>query len=170
MKRRHERRLRSPLTIIRAPAVFGPGDEATKPIFDLIAKGYLPVACGTQDNSKISMIYVEDLVRFIIAYIQTDSAVRPLEPATIGAMSWNDFAELCSQALNRPVKVIKLPSFLITPFAMITSLTLRWFGAGHLTLQKLAEFRHPDWTSADEVDNPTPMITALRETAASYER
>ncbi len=155
-------------TIIRAPAVFGPGDEATKPIFDMIAKGRLPVAGGNWKNINLSMVYVTDLVNFIRDQITATSSQRPVEPATIGKMSWQEFAKLCSDSLQRPVKIMAIPSFILWPVAALTSATSRLFGVGHLTLAKLREFQHVDWTSEDIVDNPTPMIIALRETANAY--
>lgn len=160
---------RSELSIIRAPAVFGPGDEATKPIFDLMSKGYLPVLGRDWKKYELSMVYVKDLVQFIITQVEANALpAKPVEPCTVEAMTWQGFAVLCAEAIGRPVRVLPIPRPIIIPIAAITSLTSRVLGKGHLTLQKLAEFRHPDWTSGTLVDNPTPMVMALRETAASY--
>ena len=159
------------LAIIRAPAVFGPNDAATEPIFALLKKGLLPVVGGGWKNNELSMVYVDDLVRDITENALTgsyDSAT--VSPSTIPKMSWQDFADLSAQALGRPVRVLPIPLLIMKPVAAITSVTLSVFGVGHLTLEKLREFRHADWTSRDEIDNPTSMIEALRITAASYEK
>ena len=55
------------------------------------------------------------------------------------------------------------------PIEMRTSLTSRFFGIGHLTLGKLREFRYEDWSSQDVIQDATPFIDALRETAVSYD-
>jgi len=159
------------LAIIRAPAVFGPNDAATAPIFTLLKKGLLPVAGGDWKNVNIAMVYVDDLVQDILENAITSSYDdRVVSPSTIASMSWEAFARFAAQALERPVRVLPVPLFIMKPVAAVTSVTLRVFGVGHLTLEKLREFRHADWTSADEIDNPTPMIEALRITAASYEK
>jgi len=157
------------LAIIRAPAVFGPGDVATAPIFALLNKGLLPVVGSGWKNVRLSMIYIDDLVQDIAAQAVSGAYDgRIVSPSTIASMSWQNFADYAAQALGRPVRVLPVPLFIMMPVAAITSVSLRLFGAGHLTLEKLREFRHADWTSADEIDSPTPMIEALAITAASY--
>lgn len=159
------------LSILRPPAVFGPGDQATKPIFDVINAGWLPVTGLGYKKTNISMIYVKDLTACILQELQKTCKVFNLTaPATVKAMDWLSFAKMCSQAIGKPVRLLPIPLFILFPVAAATSVTLRLFGMGHLSLQKLREFRHPDWTSEDEVDNPTPMIDALRQTAASYRK
>jgi len=159
------------LSIIRAPAVFGPDDMATKPIFQMLLKGWLPVVGGNWKDTNLSMVYIDDLVRDIVEHaIQGVYDGHIVSPSTVPKMSWSEFADFASQALERRVRVLPIPIFIIKPIAAVTSVTLKLFGIGHLSLEKLREFRHADWTSADEIDNPTPMIEALRVTAASYKR
>ncbi len=159
------------LAIIRAPAIFGPNDMATRPIFSMLKKGLLPVAGGEWKNINLSMTYVNDLTRDIVGNAVNGAYDdRIVSPSTISKMSWEDFAAFASQALERPVRILPIPIFIMKPVAAITSVSSRAFGVGHLTLGKLREFRYPDWTSADEIDNPTPMIEALRITAASYKK
>ena len=65
------------LAIIRAPAVFGPGDEATKPFFDFIAKGRLPVAGGPNwRKRKMAMVFAADLARDIACLLYTSPSPR----------------------------------------------------------------------------------------------
>jgi len=159
------------LAIIRAPAVFGPNDAATAPIFAMLKKGLLPVVGGNWKNVSLAMVYVDDLVRDIVENAiggHYDASI--VSPSTVPSMSWGAFADYAAQALDHPVRVMPVPLLIMKPIAAITSVTLTVFGIGHLTLEKLREFRHADWTSADEIDNPTSMIEALRITAASYEK
>lgn len=157
--------------IIRPPAVFGPKDKATKPIFDMINSGWLPVAGLFYKKKYISMVYVKDLTSYIVMQLGQGYGISNIEtPATIKSMNWLEFAKFSSEAVGKPVRLLPIPMIVLYPFAAITSVTLRLFGLGHMSLQKLREFRHPDWTSEDEVDNPTPMIDALRDTATSYRK
>lgn len=159
------------LAIIRAPAVFGPDDVATAPIFSLLKKGLLPVIGGRWKDVNLSMVYIDDLVQDIVNKGMNGTYDEHIvSPSTIASMSWQDFADYAAQALGRPVRILPVPSFIMKPAAAITSVTLKWFGLGHLTLEKLREFQHVDWTSGDEIDNPTSMIEALAITAASYEK
>ena len=158
------------LSIIRAPAVFGANDQATKPIFDLMKKGVLPMVGGRGWRSRsVAMVYVHDLVADIIQRaISGDYRGQIVSPATLGAMTMPEFAEFGSEALNRNVKLLRLPLFVIYPVALLTTITLRLFSIGHLSLGKLAEFRYEHWQSNDIVSNPTPMVQAIAETVKSY--
>lgn len=163
---------KGPLAIIRAPAVFGPGDEATKPFFDFIAKGRLPVAGGQNwRNRRMAMIFVGDLARDIAARaIAGDYDGKTITPCSVSALSWERFAADAGQALGRNVKPTPIPLPVMRSIAAGTSVTSRLFGIGHLTLGKLREFLYEDWSSEDVIQNPTPFIEALRITAASYEK
>jgi len=158
------------LSIIRAPAVFGANDQATKPIFDLMKKGVLPMVGGRGWRSRsVAMVYVHDLVADIIQRaISGDYRGQIVSPATLGAMTMPEFAEFGSEALNRNVKLLRLPLFVMYPVALLTTITLRLFSIGHLSLGKLAEFRYEHWQSNDIVSNPTPMVQAIAETVKSY--
>jgi nucleoside-diphosphate-sugar epimerase len=158
------------LAIIRAPAVFGPGDEATKPFFDFIARGRLPVAGGKNWRArKMAMIFVTDLVNDM-----ADRAVaghydgQTLVPCTVPALTWENFALNAGTALGINVKATPIPLPVIKTIAAATSVTSRLLGKGHLTLGKLREFLYEDWSSQDVIQNPTSFIEALRITAKSY--
>ena len=160
------------LAIIRAPAVFGPGDEATKPFFEFIAKGRLPVVGGKDWQSrKMAMVYVKDLARDITERAMVgDYDGKIVTPCSVSALTWPDFAQSAEQALGIPVKTQPIPIPIIKTIAAATSLTSRFFCIGHLTLGKLREFRYEDWSSQDVIQDATPFVAALRETAASYEK
>ena len=158
------------LSIIRAPAVFGPHDKATKPIFDLMKKGLLPVVGGKGWRIRsVAMVYIDDLVEDIVQRaVKGDYKGKTVSPATLGAMTMPEFAGYAGKALKKTVRAFSLPLFIIYPVAAITTITLRLFSLGHLSLGKLAEFRYEHWQSDDSVSNPTPMVEAIAETIRSY--
>ena len=158
------------LAILRAPAVFGPGDMATKPFFDFIARGRLPVAGGPHwRDRKMAMVFVTDLARDIAARAVTGAYDgQTLAPCTVSALTWENFAAEAGRALDIMVKPTPIALPLIKTIAAGTSVTSRLFGKGHLTLGKLREFLYEDWSSQDVIQNPTPFIDALRITAKSY--
>ena len=159
------------LAIIRAPAVIGPGDEATKPFFDFITKGKLPVVGGKGWQTRtMAMVYAKDLANDIAARaVIGDYDEKTVTPCSVPALTWTDFAADAEAALGISVKVLPIPIPVIKTIAALTSVTSRLFGLGHLTLGKLREFRYEDWSSEDVIQGATPFIDALRETAASYE-
>jgi nucleoside-diphosphate-sugar epimerase len=159
------------IAIVRAPAVFGPGDQATKPIFDLIAKGLLPTVGGKnwQDRS-VAMVYAPDLAADLCdRAIMGEYDGQTVSPSTIGAMTMPEFASLGGKANGRVVKAFAIPLAVIYPIAALTTVTLRLFSIGHLSLGKLAEFRYEHWQSNDSVTNPTSMVEAIKATVQSYE-
>jgi len=165
-------RFKGKLAIIRAPAVFGPGDEATKPFFEFIAKGRLPVVGGKNwEMRKMAMVYVKDLARDITERaILGDYDGQIITPCSVSAITWPKFAATAGQALDMTVKTQPIPIPIIKTIAAVTSFTSRFFGIGHLTLGKLREFRYEDWSSLDLIQNATPFVDAMRETAVSYEK
>jgi len=159
------------LAIIRAPAVFGPGDEATKPIFNLMKRGFLPVAGGMGWKTRsVAMVYISDLVVDLIAKaLEGEYDGKIVSPSTIGALTMPQLANYGGDALNRHVRAFPVPLIILYPIAAITTLTLRLFSIGHLSLGKLAEFRYEHWQSNDLVSNPTPMAEAIAKTVQSYD-
>ena len=154
--------------IVRAPAVFGPGDEATKPFFSLMARGQLPVPGGRDWKSRrLSFVFVEDLARHILDRAEAqDSGITT--PATLASATWHEFRDLAQATAEHPIAIRPIPTAALLPVAAATSLTSRLASLGHLTLEKLREFQHPDWSVEEELADATPMVDALRQTFESY--
>ncbi len=173
-KRAGERELQKAYTgkiaIIRAPAVFGAGDEATEPFFKLLSKGLLPVPGGRGwKTRKISMVYAPDLAKDIVRAAVTGAYDEEIvSPANIPSATWAEFAQICEDAFERKIKVIPLPKALLYPVGAATSVTSRLFGMGHLTLDKLGEFLHSDWSTETLILDATPPKEALKMTMAAY--
>ncbi|MGB0906716.1 MAG: NAD-dependent epimerase/dehydratase family protein [Maricaulaceae bacterium] len=154
------------LAIIRAPAVFGPGDEATAPFIDLIKRGLLPTPGGAGwKTRKLSIVAVEDLAADIVmACADGRYDGRIVSPSSIPSLTWPDFADMASKAAGRKVRIVPLPRAVLYPVAGVTSATSRLFGMGHLTLGKLREFLYDDWSSEDVIAEALPMRERLAET------
>lgn len=54
-----------PTTIVRPPIVFGEGDRASLPLFQVVSRGWH--VTPTLSSSRVSMIHVQDLARALIA-------------------------------------------------------------------------------------------------------
>lgn len=159
-----------PLAIIRAPAVFGPGDAATKPFFDAVKRGWLPLPGGAGwKTRKLSIAYSDDLARDIIqSAVSGTYDGQTVSPASWPDIGWQDFAQMLSTAKGSKVRPMPLPLALLYPVAGVTSVTSRLLGKGHLTLGKLNEFLYQDWSSGDTIQDAAKPTDALRATLRFY--
>ena len=152
--------------VVRAPAVFGAGDKATAPFYKLIRKGFLPAPGGRKwRERKLSLVHVDDLATHLTGPCldgQRDGKTTTV--ATKSCLTWPQFAKSCEQATGWRVRAVPLPLSVLYPVAGINSLTKRLFGIGHLTLGKLKEFLHEDWSVATENEVKTPLQSALKKT------
>jgi len=62
-----------PVTIIRPPAVYGPGDRDILEVFRMMKKGYL-VSAGSAKRQRFSMIHVDDLIDGILLALHSEAA------------------------------------------------------------------------------------------------
>ena len=63
-----------PLTIVRPPAVYGPGDRDILEVFRMMRKGVL-LSTGSGWKQRFSMIHVDDLVEGMLVALWSDAAV-----------------------------------------------------------------------------------------------
>ncbi|WP_371398300.1 NAD-dependent epimerase/dehydratase family protein [Fretibacter rubidus] len=159
-----------PLSVIRAPAVFGPGDEATKPIISAIDRGFLPAPGGRGWRERyLSLVAVQDLANDLITRaVKGDYDGQTVSPATVGQITWPEFAQMASEAVGKPVKAVPIPLSVLYPVAAVTSALSLSFGRGHLTLGKLREFLYDDWRSETLIQSDTSMADRLSQTLAAY--
>ena len=85
-----ERSTDIPVTIVRPPAVYGPGDRDVLQVFQMLAKGVL-VTAGSAARQRFSMIYVDDLVCGIMMAARSDKAVgRTYYITSPRSYSWDE--------------------------------------------------------------------------------
>lgn len=152
-----------PVSIIRAPAVFGPGDSATAPLFSLIAKGWLPVPGGPARTNQFSVIDVEDLCRELVELIRTGpSGGGPISPYGARRLGWPDIAESCRRVLGRPIRQLVLPGPLLSLMAKATDFAGALTGHPQVfSSGKLREMASGDWIADHAVRAPTPLDSTL---------
>lgn len=161
------------ITIVRPPAVYGPGDRELLPLFRLMARG-IALTAGAP-SARFSMIYVEDLSAAISAWLRSESPVPgiyTLDDGTTLGYNWFDISRTVGSLCNRRIRVMQAPRWLLDAPAWVISRIGRYFGtAPMLTPQKLRELRHPDWV-CDSVDfqrnfdwtPETALLEGLRST------
>lgn len=165
------------LTVVRPPAVYGPGDRETLAFFKMLQAGFLIVPKTAQ--ARLSLIHVSDLVACIAAAAEAQTPPEGVyevsDPAPQG-YAWEEMIQTGEAALGRRARRILLPRAAAGLLAGGVSAVARLTGGlPMLTGDKVAELFHGDWVvhdrSLQERLNAPPRIAlpeGFAETAAWY--
>lgn len=148
--------LGSQVTVLRPPAVYGPGDRETLRFFQLARHLMVPLL-GRRD-AQLAMIHVQDLVRLIVTLTAAEpqGKVFAAADARPAGYRWDELLGAAARAVGNPS-----PRFVAAPVSLLQGVA--WFGdlaralgvASMLSSQKLRELRHPDWgVSSGELAAP----------------
>jgi 2-alkyl-3-oxoalkanoate reductase len=168
-----------PWSILRPPAVYGPGDRETLAFFRTLRLGLamLPPA----RDSRVSLMHVGDLAAAAAASLEStaiDSRIFEIDDGHSGGYSWDELVSTAAQHMDlRPLR-LRIPGLLLTAFAHANaSIHQLTGGTAMLTPGKAREFLHRDWTSRDHAltaaTNWQPTIgidKGFAETIAWYRR
>jgi uncharacterized protein YbjT (DUF2867 family) len=158
-------------TVVRPPAVYGPGDRETLELFKMAKRGLmlLPPA------GRLSVIEVSDLSRFLLTLIGHDETLGQIyEPddGYDGGWTHREFAEAIATAVGRKrVATLGTPRGLMRFGARLDGL-FRGKRA-KLTLDRANYFAHPDWVAHQRPPSDLwrPHIetnAGLKATAVAY--
>ena len=160
------------LTIVRAPAVLGPEDDATKALFSALARGLLPSPGGAAAAYRFSVIDVMDLSRFLISHaVIPASGQRMAAPAGHLNLSWHDVAESAEKVLRRPVRRIVMPPLLMKVAGHTADLAVKLnappqvFSGG-----KVKELLSGDWLADTQIQDAIPLVETLERCIAPFQR
>jgi nucleoside-diphosphate-sugar epimerase len=136
-------------TVLRPPAVFGPGDRELRPLFRCIASGFAPVPGGTP--GRFSLLHVDDLATAVLHWLAADTGYGEtfeLDDGRPGGYDWDTVVTLAGRALRRgrPVRRVPIPRPVLALAALANLGAARLLGyAPMLTPGKVREITHPDW-------------------------
>jgi nucleoside-diphosphate-sugar epimerase len=137
------------LTIIRPPAVYGPGDAEIFPMFKAASLGLC--AYPAQRRSRVSLIHGADLAAAIVAAVEAPANLDPvyeLDDGKPGGYAWPEIGAGLAEALGRPVHMVRIPRPLLTAIAAGVELHRRVAGSlTALSFAKVPELYHPDWAA-----------------------
>lgn len=146
---------------LRPPAVYGPGDRATLPLFRAMKHGVLPVP--GDGSGRFSMIHVADLTAAIFALLSSDvteGQVLEISDAKADGYTWSDLASAAEHAASRKVRMMHVPASLLRLTAAASGTISRGMGLSPLvTPGKVREILHRDWVCRD---NPVARQTEWR--------
>ena len=139
-------------TIVRPPAVYGPGDLEIRDLFRAARMGVVPLP----PRGRLSAIHVDDLAALLLALADAPADHATYEPdGPDGALTHAAFARAIGTAVGRRVVPLHLPAAGLRLAARGDRL-LRGQRA-KLTPDRVAYMTHPDWT-ADPAKAPPPAL------------
>jgi nucleoside-diphosphate-sugar epimerase len=135
--------------IVRPPAVYGPGDEATIPLIRSLTQSYALLPGGP--SSRVSLLHVEDLAR-ALASLALDGTLASgpfeIDDGKKGGYSFAELASLASAVTGTQVRVIFLPrSMLFLPASLSLFLAHVKGSPTVFSPGKLSELYHPNWVA-----------------------
>lgn len=142
-------RLGERVSVLRPPAVYGPGDRETLAFFQLAALRWVPLL-GSAD-ARSAVIHVDDLAAAMVAMIERGASGRVEVPsdATPAGYSWRQIMQAAAEAIGaHPRGFVELPYSLLRSVAWAGDLGRRLGQANMLSSDKLRELRHRDWSVA----------------------
>jgi len=134
-------------TIVRPPAVYGPGDRELLPLFRLMAHG-IALTAGLP-TARFSMLHVDDLSSAVIAWLHTEpvpAGIYALDDGHPGGYDWHEVSTVVGGICHRKVRVVRTSAWLLDAVAWVNARIGPVLGtAPMLTPEKLRELRHADW-------------------------
>lgn len=164
-----------PWTILRPPAVYGPGDRELLRVFRIARLGVAPVFGG--GTQLLSMVYGPDLGEALAAAgHSTQAAGRIYYPCHPEIVTSGDLVRTIGRAMDKSVTLLPLPGGLARGILTLTGTAAKLAGrATLLTADKANEFLEPAWTadpaalSADTGWTAThDLATGVQETLHWY--
>ncbi len=160
-------------TILRPPAIYGPGDRETLELFKMARRGLVALP----PKGRFSVLHVEDLCRLILAVVdRPETILETYEPDDGREQGWDHhhFARTLGRLFGKRATTVAMPKMVMQGAAQVDRLVRR--GNAKLTPDRVRYFCHPDWVVAAEARPPAtvwgPEIrtpTGLKATAEWYQ-
>lgn len=141
-----------PWTVLRPPAIYGPGDRETLPFFRCAALGLAP-RIGRRGN-RLSLLHVRDLAAALATTLDSGDATLgatfELDDGHPGGYSWDDLAEAAAATMGVRLRPLVIPGSVVRAAAAASSLLARILRRSPmLAIGKARELLHPDWVCHD---------------------
>lgn len=138
-------------TIIRPPAVYGPGEREMRAALGWARRGIVPVPGGDR-KQRLSMLHVDDLVEAVLAWLKMPVAHRhrtySIHDGKADGYDWDEFAEAVSGNAQGRRVFIPLPTGLLDGVAWVNEQVARVSGrAIMLSRGKVRELTNSAWVA-----------------------
>ena len=134
-----------PWTILRPPAVYGPGDREMLPILKMIRRGLLTYFGPVEQ--RLSLLHVDDLVKAVLGWLSAPQKclhqTYAIDDGTPGGYSWRAIGEAVN---NGKFSMLRVPRFILEGAARLNLLISGLLGyAPMLSPGKVRELVEPQW-------------------------
>lgn len=162
------------VAILRAPAVYGPGDRDLYRFFRLAERGFVPVPTGPA--RPLQLIHVEDLAEALVLAVLTESAEGVVHVAEARVYTWEEVARMVARAVRANARLVPVPPVLIRGAAHISEAAAGLIGRSTIfNADKAEELLAPGWTCETETarrvlgfEARIPLAEGLANTARWY--
>lgn len=149
-------------TIVRPPAVFGPGDTEMLDLFRMARRGIALVPSG-----RMSAIYVDELARLLVTLAADRGASigQIYEPDDGKPTGWSHrgFARAVARAVGRQrLSTVATPALLLKAGGRLDTLVRR--SRAKLTPDRARYIAHPDWVATEGACPPAALWRPERDT------
>lgn len=150
-------------TILRPPAVYGPGDRETLELFRMARRGLVALP----PRGRFSLLHVEDLCRLILVLLdEPDTVSETYEPddGRDGGWEHRHFARTLGRVYGKRAATLSMPKLLMRGASRLDRLLRR--KKAKLTADRVSYFCHPDWVAKAERRPPQALWTPEVRTAS----
>lgn len=159
------------ILIVRASAVYGPGDVATLPLLKALT-GSLAVFPGRSEQ-RFSLIHVDDLAAVLCEALERDTTGTIEVDDLSGGHDWAELIDLAQAAYDRPGRHVFLPYAVAASAGFAGDVLAAITGQPQmLSSGKMRELYHPDWVVAGRNwprPHPIGLGQGLPETIRAYQ-
>ncbi|MFO1503821.1 MAG: SDR family NAD(P)-dependent oxidoreductase [Steroidobacteraceae bacterium] len=133
-------------TVLRPPAVYGPGDPESLVFFKLARGARVPLA--GPPTARAALIHVADLVSLLVAMLDSqDGGVWTAADAHPEGYTWRAVFTAAANAVGNPdAKLFQAPAALLRTVALAGDVGRLLGSANMLNSLKLRELMHLDWS------------------------
>jgi uncharacterized protein YbjT (DUF2867 family) len=153
------------LTVVRPPAIYGPGDRETFALFRTASRS--PVLPVFDPAARIAVIHVRDCADQIAALAERPpvGATYALSDRRPEGYGWRDLMAAAAQACGRSPHLVQLPKGVLTVAGAGGELARALGATPMLTLGKARELRHANWavSPSEQAPDLTPATFGLTD-------
>ncbi len=134
-------------TVLRPPAVYGPGDRELMPLFLWMRRGlaFIPGVA----HARFSLLFVDDLASAVLEWLNRgggERAVLDLHDGKPGGYRWQDLIDIVARLRGRSPTRLRIPATGLRVAGLAGLVAARIGGyPPMLTPGKVRELTHPDW-------------------------
>ncbi len=162
------------VSILRAPAVYGPRDRDVFQFFRLANRGIVPLPRAA--TGRVQMIHVRDLARSLLLAATSSAARGVYHVAEARSYDWEEMARMVGQALGKRVRVPRIPTPVIGAAAILSETISGVMGRSTIfNREKADELTVPGWLCETDLarrdfgfEAHIPLQEGFNETANWY--